>query len=99
MTTNVKKNFALTLSYNILNILIPFISTPYIARVLGAEKNGIYSYSYSVAYYFVIFAMLGLNNYGNRTIAAVRDDKEKLSKTFWDIYYMQFSLSIITTMV
>ena len=65
MKTNVKKNFALTLSYNILNILIPFISTPYIARVLGAEKIGIYSYSYSVAYYFVIFAMLGLNNYGN----------------------------------
>ena len=99
MTSNVKKNFALTLSYNILNILIPFISTPYIARVLGAEKNGIYSYSYSVAYYFVIFAMLGLNNYGNRTIAAVRDDKEKLSKTFWDIYYMQCGLSIITTLL
>lgn len=99
MKTNVKKNFALTLSYNILNILIPFISTPYIARVLGAERIGIYSYSYSVAYYFVIFAMLGLNNYGNRTIASVRDDKEKLSKTFWDIYYMQCALSIITTMV
>ena len=99
MTSNVKKNFALTLSYNILNILIPFISTPYIARVLGAEKNGIYSYSYSVAYYFVIFAMLGLNNYGNRTIAAVRDNKEKLSKTFWDIYYMQCGLSIITTLL
>lgn len=97
MKTNVRKNLLLTLSYNILNVLIPFISTPYIARVLGAEKMGIYSYSYSVAYYFVIFSMLGLNNYGNRTIASVRDDKGKLAKSFWDIYYMQCALSLITT--
>lgn len=96
---NIKKNFALTFSYNILNILIPFICTPYIARVLGAEKMGIYSYSYSVAFYFVIFAMLGLNNYGNRTIAAVRDHHDQLSKSFWNIYYMQCFLSILTTVI
>lgn len=93
--SNVKSNFVLTLSYNILNILIPFVTTPYIARVLGAENLGIYSYSYSAAYIFVIFAMLGLNNYGNRTIASVRDDKEKLSETFWEIYYMQLGLSLL----
>ena len=29
--------------------------------------------------------MLGLNNYGNRTIAMVRDDKKKLTKTFKEI--------------
>ena len=97
MRVSIKKNFILTLLYNLLNILIPFITTPYIARVLGAEKIGIYSYSYSVAYYFVIFTMLGLNNYGNRTIATVRDDKDKLSKTFWNIYYMQLALSLILT--
>ena len=38
--------------------------------------------------------MLGLNNYGNRSIAAVRDDKEILSKTFIEIY----SLQLITSM-
>lgn len=95
MKTNIKANFVLTLSYNILNILIPFVTTPYIARVLGADNLGIYSYSYSVARIFVIFAMLGLNNYGNRTIASVRDDKKKLSKIFWEIYYMQLGLSLL----
>ncbi len=99
MKTNVKKNFVLTLSYNLLNILIPFVSTPYIARVLGAEKIGVFSYSYSVASYFVIFIMLGLNNYGNRTIAGVRDDRNKLTKTFWDIYYMQSVLSVLAIMI
>lgn len=97
MKKNVKKNYIYTLAHNILNILIPFITTPYIARVLGAKNLGIYSYSYSIAYYFVIFAMLGLNNYGNRTIAAVRDDKERMSQIFWDIYYMQLGLAVLTT--
>ena len=99
MSSNIKKNYALTLIYNFLNILIPFISTPYIARVLGVENIGIYSYSYSVAYYFVIFAMLGLNNYGNRIIAAAREDGTTLRKVFWDVYYMQCALSLITTSV
>lgn len=97
MQRNVKSNYIYTLTYNILNILIPFVTTPYIARVLGAENLGIYSYSYSTAYLFVIFAMLGLNNYGNRTIAAIYDDKKKLSQTFWDIYYMQLGLSLLVT--
>lgn len=55
---------------------------------MGAEKIGIYSYAYSIATYFGLFILLGLNNYGNRTIASVRDDKEKLSKTFCSIYAM-----------
>lgn len=48
-----------------------------------------YSYSYSIATYFVYIAMLGLNNYGNRSIAACQDDREKRSKVFCSIYAMQ----------
>lgn len=33
--------------------------------------------------------MLGINNHGNRSIAMVRSDKEKLSKTFMSIYSVQ----------
>ena len=62
---------------------------------MGAEKIGIYSYAYSIASYFGLFILLGLSNYGNRTIAAVRDDKKKLSRTFWSIYLMQMLMAII----
>lgn len=95
----IKSNFIYTLSYNLLNILIPFIITPILSRNLGAENIGIYSYYYAIAYYFVIFTMLGLTNYGNRSIASVRDDVEKLSKTFWDIYYLQLFMSILATVI
>lgn len=90
---DVKKNFVLNIIYQILVLIIPLITVPYVSRILGSEGVGIYSYTYSIVYYFMIFAMLGLNNYGNRTIAKCRDDKKVLSKTFEEIYLMQLITS------
>ena len=44
----VNKNFMYNMVYQILLYIIPFIVTPYISRVLGAENIGIYSYTYSI---------------------------------------------------
>lgn len=87
--SSVKKNFIYNTLYQLLVIIIPLITTPYLSRILGAEKTGVYSYSYTIATYFVLFIMLGLNNYGNRTISIIRDDKTKVSQEFWSIYFMQ----------
>lgn len=86
---DVKKNIIYNITYQILILLLPLVTTPYISRVIGAEGIGIYSYNYSIVNYFMLFALLGLNNYGNRSIAAVRDDKVKLSETFFNIYGLQ----------
>ena len=91
--SSVKSNFIYNTVYQILIIILPLITAPYVSRVIGAEGNGIYSYTYSIVQYFVLFAMLGLSNYGNRTIAKCRDDKEKLSKEFFSIYAMQLMTS------
>lgn len=96
MDKSVKKNLAYNFAYQILAIVLPLITTPYISRVLGPTKVGEYSYSYAIAYYFVMITMLGLNNYGNRSIAVVRDDKDELSRTFCSIYLMQLSTGIIS---
>lgn len=93
--TSIKKNFLYNAFYNVLTLILPLITAPYISRIMGAERIGIYSYSYSIASYFGLFILMGLSNYGNRTIAAVRDDKEKLSKTFWSIYLMQIAMAAI----
>lgn len=91
---SIRKNFLYNASYQVLTLILPLITTPYISRVLGAELIGTYSYAYSIAYYFGLFILLGLNNYGNRTIAGVRDKKDKLSKCFWSIYTMQLCIGI-----
>lgn len=89
-----KKNFIYNIIYQILVLIIPLVTIPYVSRILGANGIGIYSYTYSIAYYFALIAMLGLNNYGNRAIAKVRDNKEEMSHTFWSIYILQLFTSI-----
>ena len=80
--------------YSILTMILPLITAPYISRVIGAKGLGIYSYSYTIVSYFATFALLGINFYGNRSIAKVRDDKEKRNKVFSEIYSMQLITSM-----
>ena len=72
-----KKNLLYNISYQILVIILPLITAPYVSRVLGSHNVGVYSYTQAFANYFYLFTMLGVNNYGNRTIAAVRDEKRR----------------------
>lgn len=90
------KNFYLNVLYQILTFIFPLITIPYVSRVLGVENIGIYSYTNSVMYMFVLFGMLGINNYGNREIAKVRDNKNKLSEKFSEIYSLQFIANLIS---
>ena len=83
------KNILLNVSYNLLSVIVPFITAPYLGRVLGASNVGEYTYTYSVASYFVMFGLLGISNYGTREIAKVRDARSDRSRTFWEIYIMQ----------
>ena len=95
--SSVKKNYLYSVAFQILIIILPLITSPYISRVLGADLLGVQSYYFSVASYFYMFAMLGVNNYGNRSIARVRDNKEELSKTFWSIYLLQFICALLVS--
>ena len=93
-----KKNFLYSIGYQILVIILPLITAPYVSRTLGAEMVGIYSVTQAFANYFYLFAMLGINNYGNRTIAQVRDDKEKMSRVFWEMFVFQCITAMIVSL-
>lgn len=92
--SSAKLNFVYNSIYQLTNILVPLVTLPYLSRVIHAEGLGEYSFAYSVACYFYIFIRLGLNSYGNRTIAFVKDDSEKLSRTFFEIFTMQLCLGV-----
>lgn len=93
--SSIKKNFAYQMIYEILVLILPFVTSPYIARVIGAEGLGIYSYSYSVAYYFMLFSLLGIKNYGNRSVAQASGDQEDLDVTFSSILTVHIIISVI----
>ena len=84
-TPSIKKNFLLSTSWQILQLISPFITAPYISRILQPEGIGIYSYTRSIQMYFSLFALLGTSSYGTREISRNRDDYELRSKTFWEI--------------
>lgn len=60
VTSNVAINFLYNTAYQLLRIILPLITVPYVSRILGAEKLGIYNYTYSIALYFAMLAYLGL---------------------------------------
>lgn len=95
MSKSILKNLTYNVIYQIVVLFIPLITTPYISRVLGRNGIGIYGYTLSIVQYFIILGTLGIDMYGNREIAYVRDDNEKISKTFWTIC----CLKLITTSI
>lgn len=97
--STVRSNFIFNAIYQISSVIVPAITLPYLTRTLHAEGMGEYSFAYSVAYYFYIFIRLGLQNYGNRTMAYARDDETLLSKTFWDIYAFQLFMGVILSLI
>ena len=94
-----KVNFLYNMVYQVALMILPLITMPYVSRVLGAEGIGTYSYTYSIAQYFLLFGMLGVENYGNRSIARVRDDEQKRSAVFSSIYTLQFIIASISVIV
>ena len=68
-----------------MTLITPFITTPYISRVLGADGTGVQSYTNSVVQYFAILAALGTASYGQREIARHRDDIKMRNRLFWEI--------------
>lgn len=86
---SIKKNYAYSFAYDILIIVLPLITTPYVSRVLGADGVGTFSYSRTIAEYFGLAAMLGMKNHGSRVIAAVRDQQLELNQKFTALYSFQ----------
>ena len=93
--SKIKRNLGYQTIYQILNTCLPLITSPYLARVLGAEKQGIFSYTQSIVNYFTLFAMLGVVNYGTRTIAECKKERRSISYSFWNIYLFQALTSAI----
>lgn len=81
----VAKNYLYTAAYQLLNIIAPLITMPYLARVLGRNGVGVASWTNSFVTYFLLIASLGIITYGSREIAYVKDNKQARQQKFWEI--------------
>lgn len=99
MKKSVFVNYIYNITYQILLMILPLITTPYISRVLGADSIGAYSYTQSITYYFTLFGCFGLNLYGQREVAYVQNDRNKRSKVFWEIVSIRFFTHLVSLAV
>lgn len=89
------KNYLYNAGYQILLMLAPVITTPYVSRVLGAHNNGINTYTNGWVTFFYLIGQLGISLYGNREIAYKRENKYERSKSFFEIVSLQLMTSLV----
>ena len=91
-----RKNAAYNVAYRMFSVLLPIITAPYLSRVCGTDGVGLYSDAWTMSEIFCLIGMLGLADYGVRTIAQARDNREDLDRTFSGIWQMQLMVASIT---
>lgn len=89
MASSTRTNAMYNIAYRMFSVLLPLVTAPYLSRTVGPEGVGLYSRAWNISYIFCLAAMLGLNDYGVRAIARVRDDREELNRTFSAVWQMQ----------
>ena len=95
---SITKNYIYNMIYQVLILILPLITTPYLSRVLGAEGIGIYGYTYSIVTYFILFGSLGVALYGQREIAYAGENVKSRKKVFIEIIIFRFFTIFISLM-
>lgn len=93
--SNIKKNFAYQAIWQVLSMLLPLVTSPLLARNLGAEGIGIYSFTSSVVGYFTLVANFGVYRHGLQQISKARNDTEERNRIFWEIWWLHMLISIV----
>ena len=91
---SIKKNYIYNTAYQVLVLITPLVTTPYLSRILGADGVGTVSFAESVVAYFTLFATLGITTFGQREISYVQDDREKRTRIFWETKSLQAITSL-----
>lgn len=93
---SLRKNYLYTVAVQLLSMLAPLVTAPYLARVLGSDGVGTYSYVLSVATAFSLFAALGLGAYGLREVSRVRDDTAAVARLFAELSLLRTGATALT---
>lgn len=95
MSRSIKKNFIFNLINTVSVLVFPLITFPYASRILLADGMGQVQFYHSIISYIILLTSIGIPLYGIREVARVRDDKEKLSKTTLELFFLSFLFSLV----
>lgn len=93
---SLKLNFIFNFISQILTLIVPLITMPYLSRILHEAGNGQFSYANSIITYFILFSNLGFDIYGQRQIARAQDDREEKSRIFWELFLLKSAFTAVS---
>lgn len=96
---SIKKNYFYTVVFQLMTLVTPLITTPYVSRVLEPDGIGYYSFYNSICSYFVLIATLGTTSYGQREVSFFQDNKYERSKVFWENVILRCSTVAVMIIV
>lgn len=80
----------------IINLLIPLATYPYLIQTLGKELYGTVIYSQAIIGYLVILVNFGFNISATKEISIHRDDKLKITEIVSSIFQIKFVFFMLT---
>lgn len=97
MNSKLLKNYGSILLYQLVTILTPLLTTPYISRVFGPETLGLEAYLYSFIQLFSLVILLGLPTYASKKIAETT--RQNTKQLFSEFVSFQLILTGTTSML
>ena len=84
---------------SMVNIVVPLVIGPYIMRLLDIDLYGLYNRVFADFQMFLAFASFGVYTLGVREISKIRNDKEKVSKLFTNLFVISFLSNILVLLI
>lgn len=95
-TSSVAVNYIYSLLFQILTIVTPLITTPYVSRILQADGIGAFSLTTTNASYFVLVGVFGLGVYGQLEVAKAKDSLTQRSRLFFEILLVRLLMHTVS---
>lgn len=87
--TSLLKNYLYSLTSQLLALIAPLITAPYLARTLHEAGNGQIAFVTSIVAYFTSFAGFGFSLYGQREIAKYKEQQRIINEIFTELFWLR----------
>ena len=93
------ENFVFLSILQISTYALPFLTIPYLIRVIGIEKYGLIAFAQAISAYLILFTDYGFNLTATKAISINRNDNIELNTIFSSVIYIKFVLLILVSLL